>query len=727
LHLGSKNKPFFNLTNDAPSFVKTFFTMKKEWLCGALLLSLHTWAQEVPDDKLTPKEQAYTLDEVVVQAVRAKKTTPVAFSNVSKKEIQQKNVGQQIPLLLDHLPNVVSSAEDGIGYGDTHIYIRGNDNYRINMTINGVPYNDAESQGIFFSNLSDLATSAESIQVQRGAGTSTNGAGSFGASLNVMTEAFSDKAYAQIANYLGSYNTHRHTVKLSTGKLNDHFEVKGNFSKVNSDGYIDRAFSNLKSYFLQGAYQDEHTLIKGLIFGGKVKSYLAYKGITAQQLEKDRKYNPAGKYVKDGQTLFYDNDVNVYQQDNAQLHWTEKWNSYWNSTLSFHYTKGRGYWEEMDNWGSGNLIARYLMDNDFYGSVFSANYHKNTIDLILGGAANVYEGDHFDQYLWMENTGYTYKELIDKNVYGNKKEGSAFAKLTWQIAPKLSLFGDIQYRYTHFKSFLKKVDFNEIHSAINPKAGLNYYFDPENTIYFSFAHVTKEPNRNDYKNYAKSRKSGAIFPKPEKLNDFELGWRYDTDKVKLNANLYYMLYKDQLVPTGDLNDKGYPIRRNSDGYRAGIEVDAKVRLSSKWQWSPNVSYSQNKNIDYKIKDPNHPNELLSLGNTQISFSPSWVAGNTFTFIPVENFQINLISKYVGEQYLSNENQENAKLDNYLVHSLQLSYELLPKKVCKSILFSATGNNLLNKKYIPNARYEDNVPLYYPAAEANGIIGVTFSF
>ena len=701
--------------------------MKKEWLCGALLLSLHTWAQEVPDDKLTPKEQAYTLDEVVVQAVRAKKTTPVAFSNVSKKEIQQKNVGQQIPLLLDHLPNVVSSAEDGIGYGDTHIYIRGNDNYRINMTINGVPYNDAESQGIFFSNLSDLATSAESIQVQRGAGTSTNGAGSFGASLNVMTEAFSDKAYAQIANYLGSYNTHRHTVKLSTGKLNDHFEVKGNFSKVNSDGYIDRAFSNLKSYFLQGAYQDEHTLIKGLIFGGKVKSYLTYKGITAQQLEKDRKYNPAGKYVKDGQTLFYDNDVNVYQQDNAQLHWTEKWNSYWNSTLSFHYTKGRGYWEEMDNWGSGNLIARYLMDNDFYGTVFSANYHKNTIDLILGGAANVYEGDHFDQYLWMENAGYTYKELIDKNVYGNKKEGSAFAKLTWQIAPKLSLFGDIQYRYTHFKSFLKKVDFNEIHSAINPKAGLNYYFNPENTIYFSFAHVTKEPNRNDYKNYAKSRKSGAIFPKPEKLNDLELGWRYDTDKVKLNVNLYYMLYKDQLVPTGDLNDKGYPIRRNSDGYRAGIEVDAKVRLSSQWQWSPNVSYSQNKNIDYKIKDPNHPNELLSLGNTQISFSPSWVAGNTFTFIPVENFQINLISKYVGEQYLSNENQENAKLDNYLVHSLQLSYELLPKKVCKSILFSATGNNLLNKKYIPNARYEDNVPLYYPAAEANGIIGVTFSF
>ena len=701
--------------------------MKKKWLCGALLLSIQAFAQEAPTENASSKEQPIALDEVVIQAVRAKKSTPVAFSNVSKKEIQQKNVGQQIPLLLDHLPNVVSSAEDGIGYGDTHIYIRGNDNYRINMTINGVPYNDAESQGIFFSNLSDLATSAESIQVQRGAGTSTNGAGSFGASLNVMTEAFSDKAYAQIANYLGSYNTHRHTVKLSTGKLNDHFEVKGNFSKVNSDGYIDRAFSNLKSYFLQGAYQDEHTLIKGLIFGGKVKSYLAYKGITAQQLEKDRKYNPAGKYVKDGQTLFYDNDVNVYQQDNAQLHWSEKWNPYWHSTFSLHYTKGRGYWEEMDNWGSGNFIIRYLLDNDFYGTVFSTNYRKNSIDLVLGGSANVYEGNHFDEYLWKETAGYSYKELMDKNVYGNKKEGSTFAKLTWQVAPKLSLFGDVQYRYTLFKSLLKRVDFNEHLSALNPKAGANYYVNSKNSIYFSFAHITKEPNRNDYKEYARSRNNGAVFPKPEKLNDFELGWRYDTDRVKLNANLYYMLYKDQLIPTGDLNDRGYPIRRNCDGYRTGIEVDAKILLSTQWQWAPNISYSQNKNINYTIKDPNHPGELLNLGNTQTSFSPSWVAGNAFTFIPVENFHISLISKYVGEQYLSNENQDDAKLDSYLIHSLQLSYELLPKKVCKSILFTATGNNLLNKKYIPYGKYEDNTPSYYPAAEANGIIGVTFSF
>ena len=696
--------------------------MKNVLLCGTLAFSISSIAQNVSASKDSLPENPIRLDAIVIEAIRAKENTPVAFSNVSKKEMQQ------LPMLLNHLPNVVSYSEDGIGYGDSYLYIRGNDTYRTNVTINGIPYNDSESQGAFFSNLSDFAASAESIQVQRGAGTSTNGAAAFGASLNVMTDAISENPYAEIANYFGSYNTHKHSVKLSTGKLNERFEVKGNFSKINTNGYIDRAFSDLKSYFLQGAYSDEHTLIKGLIFGGKTKSYLTYKGITAEQLEKDRRYNPAGKYTDNGQTRFYENETNNYQQDHAQLHWTEKWNPYWHSTLSFHYTKGRGYWEQMDNWGDtrGNFVIRYQLDNDFYGSVFSINYHKNTVDFILGGAANVYEGNHYNETLWAQNAGTAYKQSSTP-VYGNKKEGSAFVKLTWQVVPKLSLFGDIQYRYAHFKSYLKEVDFNEIEPMLNPKAGMNYYLNPNNTFYFSFAHVTKEPNRNDYKNYGENKNNGAEFPKAESLNDFELGWRYNTEKVKLNANLYYMLYKDQLVLTGNLNKTGYPIRRNSgESYRAGIEVDAQILLSSQWQWRPNVSYSQNKNIDYKISDPNHPNQFLNLGNTEISFSPSWVAGNTLTFIPIEHFQISLVSKYIGERYLTNENQDNAKLESFLVHSLQFSYELLPKKVCKSILFTVAGNNLLNKKYVAHGRYK-NKPLYFPAAEANGIVGITLSF
>ena len=702
--------------------------MKNVLLCGTLAFSISSIAQNVSASKDSLPENPIRLDAIVIEAIRAKENTPVAFSNVSKKEIQQKNAGQQLPMLLNHLPNVVSYSEDGIGYGDSYLYIRGNDTYRTNVTINGIPYNDSESQGAFFSNLSDFAASAESIQVQRGAGTSTNGAAAFGASLNVMTDAISENPYAEIANYFGSYNTHRHSIKLSTGELNERFEVKGNFSKINTNGYIDRAFSDLKSYFLQGAYSDEHTLIKGLIFGGKTKSYLTYKGITGEQLEKDRRYNPAGKYTDNGQTRFYENETNNYQQDHAQLHWTEKWNPYWHSTLSFHYTKGRGYWEQMDNWGDtrGNFVIRYQLDNDFYGSVFSINYHKNTVDFILGGAANVYEGNHYNETLWAQNAGTAYKQSSTP-VYGNKKEASGFVKLTWQVVPKLSLFGDIQYRYAHFKSYLKEVDFNEIEPMLNPKAGMNYYLNPNNTFYFSFAHVTKEPNRNDYKNYGENKNNGAEFPKAESLNDFELGWRYNTEKVKLNANLYYMLYKDQLVLTGNLNKTGYPIRRNSgESYRAGIEVDAQILLSSQWQWRPNVSYSQNKNIDYKISDPNHPNQFLNLGNTEISFSPSWVAGNTLTFIPIEHFQISLVSKYIGERYLTNENQDNAKLESFLVHSLQLSYELLPKKVCKSILFTVAGNNLLNKKYVAHGRYK-NKPLYFPAAEANGIVGITLSF
>ena len=446
-------------------------------------------------------------------------------------------------------------------------------------------------------------------------------------------------------------------------------------------------------------------------------------------MEKDRRYNPAGKYSDNGQTRFYDNETDNYQQDHAQLHWSEKWNPYWHSTLSFHYTKGRGYWEQMDNWGDarGNFVIRYQLDNDFYGSVFSVNYRKDAIDFIVGGSANVYEGNHYNETLWAQNAGTAYKESTTP-VYGNKKEAAAFAKLTWQVAPKLSLFADMQYRYVQFKSYLKKVDINEGLPMLNPKAGISYLLAPNHTLYLSFAHATKEPNRNDYKEYAENKKKGAELPKAEKVNDFELGWRYSTDKVKLNANLYYMQYKDQLVLTGDINKTGYSLRRNSgESYRAGIEVDANVLLSPQWQWAPNVSYSQNKNIDYKTKDPNQPNQFVNLGTTHISFSPDWVVGNTITFIPFENFQMSLISKYIGERYLTNENEDNAKLDDFLVHSLHLSYELLPEKICKSVLFSVTANNILNKKYVAHGRYSGGKPLYFPAAEINAMAGVTLSF
>jgi Outer membrane receptor proteins, mostly Fe transport len=704
--------------------------MKNVLLCGTIMFSLHLFAQETSTSKDSLRENPIQLDAVVIQGIRAKESTPMSFSNVSKKEIQQKNSGQQLPILLEGLPNIVSYSEDGAGYGATALFIRGNDLYRTNVTINGIPYNDSESQGVFWYNLSDFASSAESIQVQRGVGTSTNGAAAFGASLNVLTEGLSEKPYGEIANYFGAYTTHKHSVKLSTGKLNDHFEISGRFSKINSNGYIDRASSDLKSYFLQGAYSDDRTLIKGLIFGGKEKTYLTYKGISAEQLEKDRRYNPAGKYTINGKTYFYDNETDNYQQDHSQLHWSEKWGNFWYTNLSFHYTKGRGYWEQMDNWGDtkGNFVIRYQLDNDFYGTTFSINYRKQTIDFTLGGAGNVYEGRHYDEIIWTQNAVASYKEIPSPVVYGNKKEGSAFAKLSWQVSPRINLFGDIQYRYVNFKSTIKRVDIDESVPMINPKAGISYHMNSKNKFFFSFAHATKEPNRSDYKEYAGNISNGAELPKEEKVNDFELGWRYIAEKIKINTSLYYMQYKDQLVLTGDISNTGYSLRKNSGkSYRTGIEIDANITLSPKWVWNPNISYSKNKNIDYTIKDPNNPTKKINLGNTDISFSPNWVIGNTFTFIPIENLQMSLNSKYIGERYLTNENEDNAKLEDFFIHSLNISYEIFPRKVFKSVLFSITGNNLLNRKYVSHGRYKKGTPLYFPAAEANGMVGVVLSF
>ncbi|MFJ1430148.1 TonB-dependent receptor [Capnocytophaga canimorsus] len=709
--------------------------MKKLFFMGAMSLITSAYAQTIESEKDSTELKTIKLDEVLVSAVRAKQTLPVTFSNLSKSDITKRNQGQQIPMLLGNLPNVVSYSEDGTGFGATYLSVRGSDLYRTNVTINGIPYNDSESQGTFWYNLSDFASSAENIQLQRGVGTSTNGAGAFGASLNVLTDAVSENPYAEIANFYGSYNTHKHMVKLSTGKINERFELSGRFSKINSNGYRDRASSDLKSYFLQGAYSYKNTLIKALVFGGKEKTQLTWIGIDEATLNKNRKYNPAGKYKDaEGNTRFYDNETDNYQQDHAQLHWVEKWSPFWTTNLAFHYTKGRGHWEMYETWGGATYdkhqITRYALDNDFYGATLSSNFKKNTIDLIFGGAFNKYDGLHFEERVWSEEASKPYQEIVDEN-WGYKKDGSAFAKMTWKFAPQWDLFADIQYRYVHYKADEYKAD--KAFNFINPKIGVSFSLNENNYFYLSYAKATKEPNRSDYKaahkEYEKAKKTDPSAtirePRPEKLNDFELGWRYNTPKVKINTNLYYMLYKDQLVLTGRLNDKGYPIRDNSgDSYRAGLEIDAILLLSDKWIWQPNVSVSRNKNIDFHtIKE----GKSVNIGNTKLSYSPEFVASSSLTFKPIPNFGATLLTKYVGEQYMSNINEENSKLKSYFVNNLHLSYEINPLKFCKSIVISVTGNNILNAKYVANGTFEDGQAAYFPQAEINYLAGLTLSF
>ena len=716
--------------------------MKNVFLFGATCLSTMAFAQQNEAVKDTTSQKVIKLDEVLVSVVRAKETLPVTFSNISKEEIKKKNFGQQMPILLNTLPNVVTYSEDGSGFGASNMYVRGADLERINVTINGIPFNDSESHGVFWYNLSDFASSSENIQLQRGVGTSTNGSSAFGASFNVLTEAISETPYAEISNFYGSYNTHKHSIKLSTGKINDRFELGGRFSVIKTDGYRERSNANLKSYFLQGAYSYGSTLIKGLIFGGKQIVNLATYGTSPEKLKENRRYNPLGYYSIDGVEKIYENQTDNYQQDHAQLHWSERWNNHWTTNLAFHYTKGYGYWEWIDpykvkytklglpsigNNAKGKEKKAYAavrdgLDNDFFGTTFSANYKKDNIDLIFGGLANHYKGYHIKNLLWTEKPS-TYEYLKEYSNEGpnTKNEFSAFAKLSWQLSKQWSLFGDLQYRGVTYKANRFNVD--EKFNFFNPKAGVTYFLNEKNNLYLSYGHSEKEPNRSDFKNYTdilNNENPNAQKPVAEELNDFELGYRFASDKVKLNVNLFYMAYKNQLALTGRLSPTGYAIRENIDkSYRTGIELDAKIKITNKWTWMPNFSFSKNKNLDYSIK-------VKNLGNTNISYSPEIVASNILTFTPIEKFQISLISKYVGERFMSNANEENSKLEDFFVNDLSLSYEINPKKICKSVLFSVIGNNIFNRKYISHGTYEYG-QAYFPAAEANFLAGVTLSF
>ncbi len=689
-----------------------------------LLISFFSFSQEKQRDTTKIKQ----LDEVLVSAVRVTSKTPVSFSNLDKKEIRFRNLGQDIPILMNYLPSVVTTSDAGNGVGYTGIRVRGSDGSRVNVTINGISYNDSESSGSYFVDMPDFASSVESLQLQRGVGTSTNGAGAFGASLNMLTDSYSKISNGEISNSIGSFNTQKHTVKFSTGLMNDHFEIAGRLSAIKSDGYVDRGASDMKSYFLQGTYVGKTTLIKALAFGGKEKTYQSWYGIDGETLATNRTFNFAGMFTDlNGITQFYKNETDNYQQDNYQLHWNEKVSKNWNTNLAFHYTKGRGYYEEYQkdqtfaDYGlqevSGqtttDLIRQKWLDNNFYGTTFSANYKDEKLDFIFGGGYNKYEGGHFGQVIWARYASQS--ELGDK-YYDNsatKNDGNIFAKANYQISSKISLFGDLQIRNVIYKidspeTGLVNANFN----FFNPKAGLNYTMNEKNTLYFSYARANREPNRTDYE---------GENAKPEKLNDFELGWRYVGEKVKLNSNIYYMAYKDQLILTGKLDDVGNPIRSNSDkSYRLGLEVDATITLSEKLFIRPNFTLSSNKNSDLAVAGENY-------GTTTIAYSPSIIAGNILVYKPIEMVQISLLQKFVGEQFMNNIELPAAKLASYFVNDLNVAYEIKPKSVFKSIVITGLVNNILDKKYISNGYMWDIYPYYYPQAGINFLAGLTLKF
>ena len=718
------------------------------------------YSQEKEKDSLG--FQLISLQEINVTSTRAIKDQPFSFSNIDKSNLEPRNLGQDLPILLNFLPSVVTTSDAGAGIGYTGIRVRGSDATRVNVTINGIPYNDSESQGTFWVNLPDFSSSVENIQLQRGVGTSTNGASAFGASLNILTDGISNEKFLEISNSFGSFSTLKNTVKFSTGGINDNFQISGRFSKIVSDGYIERASSDLKSYFLQTSFSKNRTLIKALIFGGHEKTYQAYWGIDAEMLSKNRRYNSAGEIYGESGNLenFYYNQVDNYKQDHLQIHWNQIFNDKLSSSIGVNYTYGRGYYEEYnDKWkdenfsfsgmtsfsnlGLDNLVfdsdiisssdnvTRKWLDNDYYVITGNLQYNSRNLKMAFGFLASNYDGDHFGKLRWSR---FSSQVSPNHEFYRNraeKNEFSIYGKFTRKISQKITGFLDLQIRKLNYKvdgflNGLVPINISDNFAFFNPKAGMTYRLKDNADLYFSFAKSHREPNRTDYENGN---------PIPEKLNNFELGLR----KSNWSMNIYYMRYKDQLVLTGEIDEVGSPIRQNiGDSYRLGLEFDSNFKISSKLSWTPNLSLSENKNIDFYFK---RDGVLKNIGNTNISFSPSIVAASAIQYKLNEKTLISVLTKYVGEQYMGNIDSKISKLNSYSTTDLNLIYQPVNFPFFKDIKFTILFNNVFGLKYISNGyfyTFDDDYSTpgkiktiegvgYYPQAERNFLVGINTRF
>jgi iron complex outermembrane receptor protein len=707
--------------------------MKNYILCLAFLALSYT--PLIAQDTQTQDSTAIqNLDEVLVKAVRVQPNAPITHSNVTRKDIAKRNLGQDIPVLLNYLPSVVSSSDAGAGIGYTYLRVRGSDATRVNVTINGIPYNDAESQGTFWVNLGDFASSVESLQLQRGVGTSTNGSGAFGASLNILTDKISKTPFWEVSNSFGSFDTRKNSTKFSTGLMNEHVEISGRVSRIYSDGYVDRAFTDLKSYFLQGNYVDENTIVKAITFGGEEKTYQSWAGLDKTQLEEDRTQNP----------YTYENETDNYWQNHFQLHWNETVNSNWATNIGLNYTRGKGYFEQFKeersaadynnliNEGSDVIVRRWL-DNHFY--VFNANtaYNKNGFEIISGISYSDYTNDHYGEVISGSDlaVGTSAGDRYYLSV-SDKHDFSIFSKATFKVNDKLQVFLDLQNRFVNYTttgltSERVPIDIDANFSFFNPKLGFTYDLNHKNSLYASYARANKEPNRNDFE-------SNATDVTHEELNDFELGWRHQSERLRLSTNVYYMQYNNQLVLTGALDNVGEYLRENVDkSYRLGFELDANIVLSDKFALNSNFALSKNTVQDLLI---NRDGALQNMGDTNIAFSPNIITTNAIEYAPNSKFRATLIGKYVGEQYMSNTDTEASKLDSYFVTDLNFSYSINFKSVFKSIVIRGMVNNLLDLEYVDRGyTYLDTwsgstaseIQGYYPQATRNFILGMTMIF
>lgn len=689
------------------------------------------------------EESSQMTDEVVVFATRAGDKTPTTFTEVGKQAVQKQNFGQDLPILLNWTPSMVTTSDAGAGIGYTGLRIRGSDASRINVTINGIVLNDSESQGVFWVNTPDLASSVQSIQVQRGVGTSTNGPGAFGATVSVQTDALVENPYAEALVSTGSFGSQRYTFKSGTGLINDRWSFDGRISRIKSDGYLERATSDLNSYYLSGGYYGKKTIIKAIMFGGHEETYQAWYGIDPATMKINRRFNYAGAIYDDEGNIvrYYDKEVDDYKQDHYQLHVSQQFSNRWNGNVSLHYTKGLGFYEQykqgesFDGLGlpdvsiggstitSSDVIVRRWLDNDYYGLTFSSTYDDVKSDLTIGGAYSRYDNArHFGEIIWSEIAVNAPLRHVYYDGESEKWDFNIYAKWNYSLTDRLNSYVDLQYRTVNYET--AGIDNDQSSYAVtdqfdffNPKAGISYSLAQNSLLYASYAIANREPNRSDYLD-------GIGKPKSEKLGNLEIGWRKSASTFGVDVNYYLMNYTDQLVLTGAVSDTGYPIRANvGKSYRTGVEFSGSLALTEKINWNANLTWSVNKNKDYSVVDENNN---ATTRNTSIILSPSWIAGSQLTWRSFKNFQATLLSKYVGKQYLDNSENEDVKLDAYFVNDLRLSYQFYPKGF-KGIELGVLINNVLDKEYSSNGYGYDGTPYYFPQAGINYLAMLALKF
>ena len=752
------------------------------------LLGVSYWA--VAENEAADTLRHIQLEEVQVLATRATTRTPIAFVNLNKENIKKQNVGLDLPFLLTMTPSVLTTTDAGSGIGYTGIRIRGTDATRINVTANGIPMNDAESHSIFWVNTPDLASSLQDIQIQRGAGTSTNGAGAFGGSINMQTENAAPVPYAELNGSYGSFNTQRETVKTGTGLLHNHWAFDLRLSHIASDGYRDRASAKLKSYFAQAGYYGERTIVKLITFSGREETYHAWDGIPRQTLDTNRTYNPNGKIENEkGEVIgFYKDQLDVYRQTHYQLLFNHIFNPDWNLNIAFHYTNGKGYYQEYKNKRSlveyglkpyeipglpepvkkSDLIRKKNVASDFGGMVFSLNYHSDKLQMTWGGGVHKYVNNHDGNVIWVKN--YIGDVDPDHRFYdntGRKLDANVYGRINYELVRSLYFYADLQYRYIRYTirgindkwdwnaGHMQPLDLNETFRFFNPKTGLFYQINEKNSMYISFAVAQKEPTRNNY--------TDGFFtelPKAERLSDYEFGYNFRSSRFSVGINLYYMDYRDQLVLTGQLNEIGEAVSANvKESYRTGAEFSAGVRFADWLHWDVNATYSRNRikyyteymnDVDLNWNDLYTEEGKISqttryLGSSPISFSPDFMLNSLFSF-QHKGWNASFQSQYVSKQYLNNSGDKTCTLDAYFVNNLNLSYTFkLP--LTQAVTLGISVYNLFDEEYESNgyasctAVYPStdgtkpagvkpeiiSYAAYYPNAGINALAYLTFRF